>query len=398
MKRLIYISIVLFLVGIICLSFGYLVLSTVGADIETVDSKVQRLSLVLDSNDKPNIAYGTTDRGLQFAVRINREWTIETVSSVGSFPSLALDPDGNPHISFILLDEWILKYAFKEEGSWRIETIDTHVYGAFLALDSNKRPHVAYEFQYGDETTIRHAYRSEEGWVAEVVATLEGESRSVVCSISFDSEGEPHIVYGDPISKVVGYAFKSGGSWNNEIVDNETLWTLGIGRFVSLALDASNNPHICYHYSLGLTYAVRTDGAWNIETVDNENTGIACSLAIDSNGNLHISYYSNDNFLAYASKKDGEWTIRTIGSKSPDTLSTSLALDSEDTPHIVYTYYLSPYDPANTELEYFVGSEVSSFMGLPASPIVAYAFFGGGAVTIIVGAVLILRGRKTRVG
>jgi len=393
MKKTIYIPLI-FIIGIVCLLFGYLVLSNV-ADIDTVDSKVQMGSLVLDSNDKPHVVYSTIEEGLKYAVKDNEEWNFETINSVGYFPSLRLDSNGKPHLIFMVFDEiafnYSLKYAFKNQGSWNIETIDTSYY-ASLALDSNNKPHVVYG--YGDDK-IMYAYKNDGIWSKEVAATLDIESTIIASSLAFNSEDEPHIAYGDSVSQVVMYVFKSGESWQNETVKIESDWAIGIGNYISLAMDAAGNPHICYYHSdPGLSYAIRSNGEWDIEIVDSENGGSGCSLIVDSEGNPNISYNDDDLFLRYAYKTDGRWIVKRI---DPNTLSTSLDIDSEDNQHIIYSFYGVAGDPSNIELKYFVGSKVSGILRfIPTSPIVAYASFGVGIIIIISGALYVIRGTKTR--
>jgi hypothetical protein len=81
-------------------------------------------------------------------------WTVEVVDSlgyVGKFPSIAIDADGFPHISYRNKDSEVngsLKYAVKTaSGAWLIEEPDTvgnvgrHT---SLALDAGGLPHISY--------------------------------------------------------------------------------------------------------------------------------------------------------------------------------------------------------------------------------------------------------------
>jgi len=83
---------------------------------------------------------------------------------------------------------------------------------------------------------------------------------------------------------------------------------------------------------------------WTIETVDatGSSGALYTSLALDSNDNPHISYQDWINYdLKYAKKQDSTWAteIAYTYPLDPFTLhTTSLALDSNDNPHIVHGF------------------------------------------------------------
>jgi hypothetical protein len=93
-----------------------------------------------------------------------------------------------------------------------------------------------------------------------------------------------------------------------------------------------------------------TGSAWDITTLDSAgDVGYYSSLAVDSNDVPHISYFDETNgYLKYA-----VWTGTFLSSSIVDSVDdvkyyTSLALDSDDNPHICY------YDRTNDYLKYAV--------------------------------------------
>ncbi|MFC1618164.1 FG-GAP repeat domain-containing protein [Patescibacteria group bacterium] len=164
-------------------------------------------------------------------------------------------------------------------------------------------------------------------------------------SLAVDSLGNIHIAYGDSTGSQLYYATKANGSWTTETIPG----TSGIGAsMTSLVLDENDQPMIgFFSYSPfggndDLMYISKNGDSWStVETVDSAGSvGFWPSLAVDSNNNPHIAYRDGTNMSGkYASKANGTWTTETFdstGTSAGEFLS--LTIDSDNRPNIVYRH------------------------------------------------------------
>ncbi|UCE36350.1 MAG: PQQ-binding-like beta-propeller repeat protein [Thermoplasmata archaeon] len=84
------------------------------------------------------------------------------------------------------------------------------------------------------------------------------------------------------------------------------------------------------------------DAQWEITIPDSApHGGYYTSIALDSQDYPHISYYSDGN-LKYTKWDGNSWNIETVDDNGTTGVSTSISLDSNDNAHISYYHFLPP--------------------------------------------------------
>ncbi len=302
-------------------------------------------SLALDSNDLPHIAYyDYTNRSVNYARWTGNEWVSEEVDYAGStsnFVSIAIDSNNRPHISYHSGEPGNdLKYAKWNGSEWKRETvlsgIDWIGMDSSIALDSKDYPHIS--FDHGGPQDLMYARWNGTNWSIETV-----DSHGNVGwfnSIELDSNYYPHISYYSASEDDLKYARWNGTNWSIETVDDEGCTGWG----TSLDLDSSDRPHISYSncnvvgIDNELRYAWWTGKEWRLDVIDTEwNVGLSSSIALDNDNSPHFSYYDKTHgYLKYAKWNSTGWENETVDIADDAGHSSSLALDSNGKPHASY--------------------------------------------------------------
>jgi hypothetical protein len=313
-------------------------------NIEIVDSvgSVGRFnSIAIDNQDYPHISYyDWTNHDLKYATWAGSDWELETVDSigmVGRYNSLVLDPSGLPRIAYFDYPDGGLKYASWNGSSWEIDNVDSACSerSISLALDTQGNPHISYWDTSGSLRKVMHAYRAGSSWETEVVLET---STSIYYSnsLAIDDYDVPHLAYSD--NEGLNYAFFNGSAWETQVIDASCE-----GSYASLDLDSQGNPCIAYvdqsyFWEPTLKYTRWNGSSWIVQNVreliaPTEDT----SLALDSDDNPHISYtYAWDGSLTYTYWTGSEWTTFDVDTTGNIAYDTSIELDSVDNPHFSY--------------------------------------------------------------
>ncbi len=204
--------------------------------------------------------------------------------------------------------------------------------------------------------------------------TSEGETyRGMWADMEITSSGEVLVAYYDYLEGGLGLARSSDppGSWSHEQIDGFTYTTEGglpvnpgdRGRYLSMALDASDTPHIAYHDrdETSLMYTTFDGESWTNLTIDGNvgsaQVGLFNSLALDAAGNPGIAYYDEKNKALKFAYYSGGWSIETVDEGELLQDAVDAEIDETDVGRYADlvvadgTWWIAYYDAANGNLK-----------------------------------------------
>lgn len=311
--------------------------------VETLpDSEVIRPALTLDAQDRPHLVY-FQDLGdysvVRYAHQENDKWWARSVAlnPLATPPAIAIGPDGQVHIACRLhLDPdpfaTPLVHIFGWNEAWqRFTLLNKDIGSLSLAVDSQGYYHLA-------ATGVSNLYyltnRAEkDSRVVEVEAAESDE-----CDLLLDAAENPVISY---------YQAETGALKTARLADQE--WSLtaldtagDAGTRCSLALDEQGRLRVSYlrRSTNEVMYATDAGGQWVKQAIEAAWTDYddppETSVAVDGDGQAHLVYYSNVTAgLQYATNRSGAWVTTTLDDNAPG-LWNSVAVDREGYLHIVY--------------------------------------------------------------
>lgn len=287
-------------------------------------------------------------------------WTISAIDTAGNTglgSSLARDLSGNLYIGYLTCEFYYgydycdLKYATNSSGPWIVSSVNTNEYvsenGASLAVDSAGKVHISYQSGWSVTTDrgLKYITNASGQWEH---ATLD--QYGSLPSVGVDFADKVHIAYYDYQNRQLKYATNAAGTW---AVTTLYAWSPTAGNSFSsiwiapaLALDSAGNVHISYYDTCDMKaqYATNASGSWTIVTADASGATwsavvpVASDIAIDSADKVHISYYDYVNkALRYVTNISGAWVAVTVDSSPNAGASNSIAIDATGKVHISYS-------------------------------------------------------------
>lgn len=326
-------------------------------------------SLVLDGNDIPHLGYGSTHPGFsdsaRYAVWNGASWDIEIVDSrwyIGG-PVMAVAGDGTVHMLYHDCNPYSCAalHAIRAGDTWSIAPLAAPTGGtlSIVASDDNT-VHAAYrEGNVVGETALHYGHYSASHWDIGIVESTGVRDLAIAAT----PDGQPHISYQLDDGYTLKHAVRQpDATWLIEVVD---MSLTGLGSSNDIALDSAGNPHVIYQAWNEVRYAYRDGAGWHTETVDTLSPPSpypALSIAVDGLGDVHVSYHDQAaSSVKYALRQGDSWRYGPVASAA-NVDSSSIAVDSLNTPHIAYLYYVGEYDRG---IVYVRGTRLEPFSYLP---------------------------------
>jgi alpha-tubulin suppressor-like RCC1 family protein len=314
-------------------------------DVQTTGNAGEYNNIGIDSNDKVHIVFYRSDNtNIYYSTNASGSWVTSTVDSgtsenpnVGKYCSLAIDSNDGLHVSYQVDSGNDLNYAYKASGSssWSKTTVTSGGKFTSIAIDSNDKPHIAYRVSGGD---LGYAEKTGSSWNS---GTVQNAGDIAYTSIALDSDDHIHIAYYDSNNKDMFHLTNTSGSWIKSNL--EDIGSLTGGTSLDIAIDpTTDEPGISYFDkdATSLKYTYYTGSSWSATTVENgADYGRFNSIAYDSLGNVHISHERNSaDDLYYTSDKTGSWVTTLVHATDSTGTHTSIAVDGNDDIHIAYRY------------------------------------------------------------
>ena len=310
---------------------------------------VYETDIAVDGDGNAHISYyDATNKDLMYATNANGSWeaiALDSDGDVGRDSSIALDSDGNAYISYYDVSNSDLKYATNADGAWTVITLlSSNDIGeaSSIAVDPDGSAHITCYYATNDDLLYLHMT----GLAGSTAIVDSGPLAGEFSSVAIDPDGHPHIVYTDRTDKVLRFASKPDTCWCSVVVDQGS----NFGD-CSMAFDSMGKAHISYKDSTQNDLKYATDHIWAIEPLDmlGQNREVF-DMVLDDKGFVHLAFV--DYFpaaLVYATNAGGSWTRTMVdeyevsGAVPQDP---SIALDPEGKAHIAY------YDSNTSDLKY----------------------------------------------
>lgn len=251
------------------------------------------ISAAGNSSGTPHFVF--TDTGsdgqqqIRYAAWNGSSWVVTTALN-GMNPLFQFSTADTPHMVYYNSNSAGLERAYLSSGVWLTQTLPVGQSARQFALGSDG----VYHLLYVDYNVGLVYGRWDGGYLTSTVTS----STFYYPSLALDSNDTPHVAYLENGQLV--YGAWTGSSWLTETVSSNAVYALtgggGGGASVSLTFDDMDVPHISFQGvgGSGVQYAYREGGVWRVESVDDApNAGFTTQLALTPDGAPLVAYTDN---------------------------------------------------------------------------------------------------------
>jgi hypothetical protein len=256
-----------------------------------------RLLIQVDTNGYDHILYDCEADKIRYAYRDPSGWHDTNIFQTWDFDqpigaqevnasSLVLDSTGRPRgtvIATINRGEVLTYYIYLTGSGWQMSQVGAGDDGA-VALDATDHAHAVYSTRVWDinrvltDTYLSYAYLDGLVWNTEIV---QAHHSGLDVAIAVDQSGKPRLFTDDGT-----YYVRNGTGWDHQ--------TIHSGSNPLLLLDHQDHAFITSADWWGdIYYTYQQGSSWVSGAFGGMTMGGKQSMALDSDGNLHMAYRDN---------------------------------------------------------------------------------------------------------
>lgn len=262
-------------------------------------------------------------------------YEIESTSGTGRLLSLAVDSQGNTHLSYN--DSYDLKYGFIDDNGLQLENIAGNVRYNSVAVSASGTPTLLYQNIGSVPYYTAVQSKSGAGWGLPVIIDSNVSNSGSGAQAAYASDGTFYgSFYNATSSTLKIYSRDSEGS---ESISN--IGTIAEHEH-SMAVGSDNEPLLLWNYMGGSSQMFTESVGGTFSTIDltsihGQHTTRENDLFVDSSGRIHVSFFTADYDLWYGVRDGGTWSFESVDLDSGNVgRFNDIEVASDGTPYIVY--------------------------------------------------------------
>jgi hypothetical protein len=226
-----------------------------------------------------------------------------------------------------------------------------YVLGASLAISTLDEVFISAPLYSGSlELLKRNSSNGVISWDNEIVIHHSLRDYGHESSLFIDSSDNPHIAFHMLDNRSMEYAVMNQTVWDLTVIDDQgDNGIQNVGQQHDIVIDSMGTPHVIYNeFGAGSNWIYATSSENGTWVEEYKFTGMSAigknSLAIDSNDNLHLIFTHQDGSIVYATNENGYWDVNltldiqgnSLTFNNPENSNAAITVDDDDTIHVSY--------------------------------------------------------------